>query len=164
LLTIREAEEDILKVNPTTFESKALLEDVVGDYSGSARSKEITIDITSENEVITTDRVILRRVLDNLLSNAIKFTPKQGHVFITSKRENGSYILEIADNGPGFTSHDMNKIFGKFQRLSARPTGGESSNGLGLAIVDILLKKISGSISLKTEAGKGAHFTVKIPA
>jgi signal transduction histidine kinase len=163
LLTIREAEENILTIKPTSFESKELVDDVVGDYTSTARSKEITIDVEAANEIITTDRIILRRVLDNLLSNAIKFTPKQGHVSIASKKENGDFVLEIADNGPGFSSRDMDKIFGKFQRLSARPTGGESSNGLGLAIVDILLKKISGNISLKTEPGKGASFTVKIP-
>jgi signal transduction histidine kinase len=163
LLTIREAEENILTIKPTSFESKELVDDVVGDYTSTARSKEITIDVEAANEIITTDRIILRRVLDNLLSNAIKFTPKQGHVSIASKKENGDFVLEIADNGPGFSSRDMDKIFGKFQRLSARPTGGESSNGLGLAIVDSLLKKISGNISLKTEPGKGASFTVKIP-
>ena len=164
LLTIREAEEDILKVKNTTFESKSLVDDVVGDYTTSAKAKEISLDVSIASEDITTDRVILRRVLDNLLSNAIKFTPHEGRVTITSKKENGVFILEITDNGPGFSSHDMNKIFGKFQRLSARPTGGESSNGLGLAIVDILLKKLGGTISLKTDLGKGAHFTVKIPS
>jgi signal transduction histidine kinase len=163
LLTIREAEEDILKIKKTTFESKELINVVIGDYFGSAKAKEISLDVSAASEVITTDRIILRRVLDNLISNAIKFTPHEGRVTIASKKENGDYVLDVTDNGPGFSDHDMEKIFGKFQRLSARPTGGESSNGLGLAIVDILLKKISGTISLKTEPGKGAHFTVKIP-
>ncbi len=164
LLTIREAEEDILKVKKTTFDSKELVADVLGDYRATAKSKSISVEVEGNGEMITTDRIILRRVLDNLLSNAIKFTPHDGRVTIGSKKENGAVFFEIIDNGPGFSNHDMEKIFGKFQRLSARPTGGESSNGLGLAIVDILLKKIAGSISLKTEPGKGAHFTVKIPA
>lgn len=163
LLTIREAEENVLTIKPTAFESKELVDDVIGDYSTTAKSKEIKIDVSTQNEMITTDRIILRRVLDNLVSNAIKFTPPLGCVTIASKKENGTFVLEVIDNGPGFSRHDMDKLFGKFQRLSARPTGGESSNGLGLAIVDILLKKLSGSISLETAPGKGAHFTVKIP-
>ncbi len=163
LLTIHEAEENILSVKKSTFESKELISDIVGDYTAVAKSKEINVDVSLTARMITTDRVILRRVLDNLVSNAIKFTPKQGNVTIQTEHLTNKIIIKIIDDGPGFSQKDLDKIFGKFQRLSARPTDGESSNGLGLAIVDILLKKLKGKIALDTELGKGTCFTVEIP-
>jgi signal transduction histidine kinase/ligand-binding sensor domain-containing protein len=108
------------------------------------------------------DPVYLQEVLENLISNAIKFSP----VNPPGKRvslEAGEGWIAVADEGPGFTPQDREKVFGKFERLSARPTGGESSTGLGLAIVKSLAEQMGGTITLESEPGKGARFTLRLP-
>lgn len=76
---------------------------------------------------------------------------------------NGLYRMELDENeqGPGLTEEDKKKIFGKFQRLSARPTGGEHSTGLGLSIVKKYVEAMDGRVWCESEAGKGANFIVE---
>jgi len=71
--------------------------------------------------------------------------------------------VSVRDQGPGLTSDDKSKLFGKFQRLSARPTGGESSTGLGLSIAERLVRKHGGRIWADSEPGRGSTFTVELP-
>ncbi|MCU0427116.1 MAG: tetratricopeptide repeat-containing sensor histidine kinase [Candidatus Kapabacteria bacterium] len=76
---------------------------------------------------------------------------------------NGYVRLEIADEGPGISEEDMKKMFGKFARLSARPTGGEHSTGLGLSIVKKMVEAMNGRVWCESELGKGATFVVELP-
>lgn len=71
--------------------------------------------------------------------------------------------LAIRDQGPGLTTEDQKRLFGKFQRLSAKPTGGESSTGLGLSIVELLVRKHGGRIWAESEPGQGSTFRVELP-
>ena len=71
--------------------------------------------------------------------------------------------MAVRDQGPGLTAEDKNRLFGKFQRLSARPTGGESSTGLGLSIVEQLVRKHDGRIWAESEPGQGSTFYVELP-
>lgn len=72
--------------------------------------------------------------------------------------------IEIEDQGPGITEADMKKLFGKFARLSAQPTGGEHSTGLGLSIVKKLVEAMNGRVWCESQPGKGAKFIVELPA
>ena len=72
--------------------------------------------------------------------------------------------LEVQDEGPGISEDDMKKLFGKFARLSARPTGGEHSTGLGLSIVKKMVEVMNGRVWCESELGKGATFIVELPA
>jgi two-component system, sensor histidine kinase and response regulator len=71
--------------------------------------------------------------------------------------------VEIQDEGPGISQDDMKKLFGKFARLSARPTGGEHSTGLGLSIVKKMVEAMNGNVWCESELGKGATFIVELP-
>lgn len=109
----------------------------------------------------------LSRILDNFISNALKFSNPGSsvEVGIRERREIDEGItLFVKDEGPGISPEDQEKMFKKFQKLSARPTGGESSHGLGLAIVKSLAEKIGGEIRFESEIGKGTTFEVLIPA
>ena len=68
------------------------------------------------------------------------------------------------DEGPGISEEDLKKMFGKYMRLSARPTGGESSNGLGLSIVKRLAERMSGTVCCDSRLGQGATFVLELPA
>jgi len=110
------------------------------------------------------DEDYLRRVLENLLSNAVKFSPPGRRVWLKAEADAQRLVLRVKDEGPGFTPDDKRKIFGKFQRLSARPTGGEHSSGLGLSIVWALVQRLGGQIELESQVGQGSEFILRLPA
>ena len=110
------------------------------------------------------DRKALVRVMDNLISNAMKFSPRGLAIHVRAYTERpGALSLEVADQGPGISPADQEKMFKKFQRLSARPTGGENSTGLGLAITQALVHKLGGEIAVYSQVGDGARFVVQLP-
>jgi signal transduction histidine kinase len=114
--------------------------------------------------VVLTDPAYLVRILDNLVTNAIKFSPAGSQVRLGSEHVDQHLVVTVEDQGPGFSDEDRRFLFQKFRKLSARPTAGESSNGLGLAIIKILVDRLQGSIELKSQPGKGSTFIVTLPA
>jgi signal transduction histidine kinase len=103
------------------------------------------------------------QVLDNLISNAVKYSPLGKNIMIRLL-QNETYIrCEIQDEGPGLSEADKKKLFGKFNRLTARPTAGEHSTGLGLFIVKKLLEAMGGRVWCESELGHGATFIVEFP-
>ena len=105
----------------------------------------------------------LDRVLDNLISNAIKFSPPGKQIFVSVYSSNNRAVLVVRDEGPGFTVEDKARMFRRYARLSARPTGGEQSTGLGLSIVRKLVLGMGGELSCESVPGNGATFTVRLP-
>jgi signal transduction histidine kinase/tetratricopeptide (TPR) repeat protein len=154
---------------PQAFSLHDFLEKKIHAFEHSAQEKGITIK-WSARERENADRKIvsepnyLGRIFDNLLSNAIKFSSSRSTVEVTGLWKDGLLMLTIKDQGPGFTKEDQTQMFQKFRKLSARPTAGESSNGLGLAIVRILVDRLGGTIDLKTAQGQGSEFIISIPA
>ena len=89
--------------------------------------------------------------------------PKKKPIRVTVRIESGEARFEVRDEGPGITAEDRKRLFGKFQRLSARTTGGESSSGLGLSIARQLVELQGGRIWAESEEGKGSLFTIAMP-
>lgn len=115
---------------------------------------------------VRADYHALGQVLGNLVSNAIKFSLPGTTVTISvTPDEDSSDRLRIAvlDQGPGLTVDDCKDLFKPYRRLSARPTGGESSTGLGLSIAYDMVKAMSGTINCTSEPGKGAAFWISLP-
>jgi signal transduction histidine kinase len=126
-----------------------------------AKLKNIDLYVAVDGDpMVSTNAISLKRILDNLITNAIKFSNPHSAVFVTAKESNGTLQISVKDSGPGFTHEDQKKLFRRFQRLSAKPTAGETSNGLGLAIVKSLIEQLSGSISLTSTPGQGAQFNI----
>ncbi|MFM9074683.1 MAG: ATP-binding protein [Bacteroidota bacterium] len=129
-----------------------------------AEAKQITLNVVcSGRTVFDTVPDHLSRIVDNLVSNAIKFSPIGSTVGFNVQAGEDELHLIVSDSGPGFTDEDRQGLFKQFRKLSARPTGNESSSGLGLAIVKVLVDRLNGTIELDSAPGKGATFTVKIP-
>ncbi|MCX6558675.1 MAG: ATP-binding protein [Candidatus Aminicenantes bacterium] len=105
----------------------------------------------------------LKEIFDNLLSNAVKFSPFQAEIGVSTLCREKTVLAVIRDQGPGLTAEDRTMLFGKFQRLSAKPTGGESSTGLGLSIAELLVRKHGGRIWAENEPGRGSSFHVELP-
>lgn len=129
-----------------------------------ATRKEIVI-CTEEGEPVwgRADRNATMQILDNLISNAVKFSPHKSTVLVNVARHHGYVGISINDQGPGLSTDDQKKLFGKFTRLSAQPTGGESSTGLGLSIVKKLAEAMAGTVACQSVLGEGATFTLQLP-
>jgi signal transduction histidine kinase len=129
------------------------------------KNQIITYNAFKYNEyLIEGDNLKIRECIENILSNAIKYSPFNTEILINLTNEFNVIVLSIKDNGPGFTSEDKEKIFNKFQRLSAQPTGGESSTGLGLYIVKQIINSHGAQIRFDSEFGKGSVFFLEFQA
>jgi signal transduction histidine kinase len=107
----------------------------------------------------------LREAVDNLVSNAIKYSPLAGHIELAMSAADTHILIRVSDEGPGLSAEDISRVFGRFERLSARPTGGESSTGLGLSIVKRIVELHGGEISAESSGPRrGATFTIRLPA
>lgn len=143
-----------------------LLQQAMGSYMLPAEKKGQRIFIEAEADCLAdVDSGRLLEVLDNLLSNAVKYSPQDCRIWLAVHRENGNVRISIRDEGPGLSDRDKANMFRKFQRLSARPTGGESAIGLGLAIAKMLVELMGGAIWAESPGpGKGTTFIVELPA
>lgn len=129
-----------------------------------AAKKKITLDIHTESVLVCQmDKERIAQVIDNLISNAIKFSPKKTTVRIETAADGAMAKVTVQDQGPGINENERHKLFGEFQKLSARPTGGEKSSGLGLAIAKKIVEAHKGEIGVENTNGKGSTFYFTIP-
>ena len=134
-------------------------------FEPQSQNKAITLQWNADDIDIEANQSIVLQVLDNLVSNAIKFSPTATCITLNAKLEGKNTVrFSVQDQGPGLTEEDKRHLFGKFKRLSAKPTGGEHSTGLGLSIVKRLVEMMNGRIWVESEPGKGATFFVELPA
>lgn len=163
LLDSRQIDEKILDLTLEPIELKPFVSSFVKNFRSVADRKKINLHFKSpDGVVVMADRLYLSRILDNLLSNAIKFSEKEKNVTVSIENSGEQVLLTVTDEGPGISEEDQKKLYRKFQKLTARPTGGESSTGLGLSIVKTLIEKMGGSISCKSQLDKGAAFTISL--
>jgi signal transduction histidine kinase len=142
---------------------KEVIESRIKLVSLSAKSKRIQIasDLEDVNE-IKFDKNRISQVLDNLLSNAIKFSEPETTIHVTLASSVDKVSFHIRDQGPGITPEEVPMLFSEFEKLSNRPTAGEKSTGLGMAIVKKIIDGHKGQISVQSEVGKGTEFTVSL--
>lgn len=122
-----------------------------------------SIDTANNYFMTKADSKRLSQVFDNLISNAIKYSPFSKPIEVTIESFETSIKVSVADHGPGVSDEDKEKMFGYFQRLSAQPTGGESSSGIGLSIVKQIVELHKGNVWVESELGKGSTFIVTLP-
>jgi signal transduction histidine kinase len=139
-----------------------LVQDVVDRYEEVAARKNIKITYINKckETFIRTDMSYFSIITDNLISNAIKYTHSGKNISVEIVKKEKKYFLKIKDEGLGIPKDDIQKMYGRFQKLSPKPTNNEPSNGLGLSIVKDLVVALKGTIDCKSEVGKGTTFTV----
>ena len=145
--------------------SSSMVKEVYDRYKSEALSKklEFFFDPGKKEVVLETDHLMLLQVLENLVSNAIKFSEEGGLVVLSSQVEEKEVVFHVKDEGPGFTKTDLKGMYSPFKKLSAKPTAGEVSTGLGLSIVKKCVEELGGKIQVETEEGKGTNFMVALP-
>lgn len=164
LLNINALEAGTLHLDQQNISLEVIFEELLPQYLLKAAKKNIAIQSGIHGTAsLHADKTAVGQILDNLLSNAIKFSPHGSTVHLQVRATEESVFLEVQDEGPGFEPEDMQKIFRKFTRLSAKPTGGEHSTGLGLSIVKKLTEAMHGTVRCESKPGLGAKFIVELP-
>ncbi|MCP4147190.1 MAG: hypothetical protein GY757_05515 [bacterium] len=164
LLETAAIENGKLKLHKSEVDvGKMALASVKSNKTAARRKKQKLFLNFDRNCLVMADRVLLRQVMDNLLANSIKFSPRGLPIRVAVKKKNGRVVFRVTDKGPGLTADDMEKLFGRFQRLSAKPTGNESSTGLGLSICKNLVELHSGTIRAESKPGEECSFIVELP-
>ncbi|HLY27092.1 MAG TPA: hybrid sensor histidine kinase/response regulator [Aggregatilineales bacterium] len=152
-----------LDMRPTSLNEIA--QDVVQNNQDYAKSKEISLYAELDQSVpeVNADGARLAQVMQNMVGNAVKFSQKGSVAVVRTVMDNGSVVLEVCDSGPGLTDDDLERAFAKYARLSNKPTGGESSSGLGLAICKQMIDLHGGKIGVHNNSDRGATFWFSIP-
>lgn len=164
-LNNRAQEAESQRIMPVRISTQQIREMLEG-WRRTARRKNITFSLQAPQPPVQVcgDVLILGQILDNLMSNAVKFTPLGSHVAAEMHVDKERLIISIDDEGPGFTDSDHARMFQDYMRLSARPTGDESSTGLGLAIAKRGADRIGAHLELNNRAdGVGASARLALP-
>ena len=143
----------------------AIAATVVRQYEHAAGIKQIALsaELPTSPALVEADSPAVTQVLDNLVSNAVKFSPLGRKVLVKVQSAGTHLECRVRDEGAGFTTEDKAKLFGRYARLSARPTGGEPSTGLGLSIARRLTQAMAGQLICESDPGQGATFILRLP-
>jgi len=142
-----------------------LVQEVADANRPLASRKQQTITVSAPpDHIASCDADRIRDAIDNLVSNAIKYSPLGGTIDLLVGRSADAISVEIRDQGAGLSPEDISRLFGRFQRLSAKPTAGETSTGLGLSIVKRIVDLHGGQITVESSGpGQGATFRMTLP-
>lgn len=159
-----EMEQRKISLVVKTLELDKLLTDLVAEQQRKASAKKIRINTQFLGGAsIESDELFTRQIFENLLSNAIKFSPRETEVLVKLTELSQKVMVEVIDQGPGISEAEIKQLFGKYKRLSAKPTAGESTTGLGLSLVKRYVELLGGQVSCSSTLGKGANFMVEFP-
>lgn len=165
LLDINAIETGHFTLRPQYLNPADTLQSVCDSFRERAETKDIAIrlELPSAPLTVSADKTALHQIIDNLVSNAVKYSPQGRKVHVRLEEESGHALIQIRDEGPGISEEDQTRLFRKFTRLTARPTGGEHSTGLGLSIVKHIVEASGGNVGCISRLGEGATFFVSLP-
>lgn len=163
---------DLSKIDSTHLKANYQLKEVVSfvqyvgeSFESLAAKKSIRLQIYDEMDALTmaVDEIKVQKIISNLLSNAIKFTPTRGKVTLHLSQHNNFIQLKVKDTGQGISKAALPYIFDRFYQADNTSSRKEEGTGVGLALVQELVKLLEGTIRVKSELGKGTEFVVLLP-
>lgn len=164
LLDISAIEAGQLRLESRAFDLVPLVAASVGRAAPLAARKDVPVgfDPPPGPLLVMADEARVREVLENLIGNALKYSPRGQPVEVRLAAEPGAARVTVADRGPGIPADEVARLFEPFQKASVKPTGGEKSTGLGLAIARKIVTEHGGRIWAESEVGRGTsfHFTL----
>jgi two-component system phosphate regulon sensor histidine kinase PhoR len=122
---------------------------------------ELILELDADNAVINADELHFSNVLYNLIDNAIKYSEDKPQITITSTNKNGHVIIKVADKGIGMSRDQQSKIFEQFYRIPTGNVHNVKGFGLGLSYVNTVVKRLNGTINVRSEKDKGSEFELK---
>jgi Na+/proline symporter/signal transduction histidine kinase/ActR/RegA family two-component response regulator len=161
LLDISRLDTGAMKPEIGDFRIDELLHRLEAEFAPLAKAKNLDLRFMPCSQSVSSDRGLLRRLLQNLISNAIKYTPS-GRVLVGCRRRGDKLRIEVHDTGIGIPQGKRRTVFKEFQRLDqgARVARGV---GLGLSIVERIARVLEGEVTLKSAVGRGSRFAIEVP-
>jgi signal transduction histidine kinase len=165
LLDVNAIESGKINFSFNTLDLRFFVQSVLKNYQDAANGKKIKLHYQppSDKALILADQMATLQILDNIISNAVKYSPHGKAVYLNIININNKIRFEVQDEGMGISKVEQEKLFGKFSRLTPRPTGNEHSTGLGLFIVKKLVETMHGVVWCESELGKGSKFIIEFP-
>lgn len=163
VLDLSKVEAGRVELFPEPLDLGTAIDEAVAALGSLLRDRNLAVTTTVPPLTIPTDRVRFRQILNNLLSNAIKFTPTGGQIFINAHRAGAQVHISVTDTGPGISPADQARVFTEFAQvgdIKLRAAG----TGLGLPLARRLAQAHGGDLTLESEPGHGARFTLTLPA
>jgi signal transduction histidine kinase len=156
--------EASMKLEPVSISTAANA--AVQRYAEAAKRKALVFheEYPGDNPLALADQGALDQVIDNLVSNAVKFSQPDRSIWVSVSLAGQGWVeFRIRDEGPGCTEEDLAQMFRRYRRLSARPTAGEPTTGLGLSIAKKHVDAMAGVLRCESTAGQGATFILRLP-
>ena len=165
LLDLSVIESGELKIHPELRPIAELINKSVylNNINAAKKGSRIELAPLDPNVDLRIDADKVKQVIDNLLSNAIKFSPPGSAVVVDMETSEAYYSILVRDQGPGIPENERHKLFKDFSQTSVKPTAGEKSTGLGLAICKRIMESHGGGISVENAPGGGAVFKITFP-
>jgi two-component system sensor histidine kinase BaeS len=152
-----------LTLHPQPVDLADLLPAVADAFAASADRAGVALAVRAPHALVTADPIRLRQAVGNLITNALRHTPAGGRVTVFARTEADAHVIDVADTGPGLSAAEQALVFERFWRAEksrSRLTGG---SGLGLSIVRKLIEAHGGTVTVRSEPGAGATFTLRLP-
>ena len=124
---------------------------------------DVSLHLDAETAIVNADELHLSNVLYNLIDNAIKYSEGVPQITISSFNKNGQVVIKVADRGIGMSRDQQTKIFEQFYRIPTGNVHNVKGFGLGLSYVNTIVKRLNGSINVRSERDKGSEFELKFP-
>ncbi len=166
VLDINAIESGVIELKNEHFDINAVIELVITNFKSLAADKNIRLVFNPSKQPVWVllDKNYLIQILENLVSNALKFSQLNTTVTINCRQSKGRVEVQVADEGPGITEADKKQLFSQYKKLSARPTAGETSTGIGLSIVKKYVTAMNGKVWCENNPDKGTSFFVSFRA
>ena len=162
LLDIAQLDIGVMRPDVTTFPIAELLDDLRHQYAPLAESRRLRLAVVECRELVRSDRIMLRRILQNYLSNALRYC-ERGGVLIGCRRRGATLEISVYDTGPGIAENEREHLYVEFARLDQDSPWGERGLGLGLSICDRLARLLDHELTLASRRGHGSVFGVQVP-
>jgi len=163
LLDISKLESGAIKPEPTDFTVASIFDELRNEFAGIAANKGLDLRIVSSTECAFSDPSLVEQILRNLVSNAIKYTRK-GWVTLHCQHEESRVRIEVMDTGIGIPSDQLPYIYDEFYQVGVPTNSTRDGYGLGLSIVQRLVKLLNIGFDVRSEVGKGSAFSLVLPA
>jgi len=164
LLFLARADSGVLKIDRQSIVIQDLVHDVQAELAKIAAEGNVKLNCENTEPVrIVGDPVLLRQLIQNLVHNGLKYTPEGGHVDVETALDGKRAVLTVSDTGEGIAPEEQDKIFQRFYRSARAKSQSGGSAGLGLSIVESIVKAHNGKIEVTSKIGSGTTFKVSLP-
>jgi signal transduction histidine kinase len=161
--SVHKAGEIKLTPRPTSLAQVVAASVVLNNASAGSKASHIVLEAGDLPPVLALDEPKIKQVLNNLLGNAVKFSPPGSTITVATEMTGDECAVAVRDQGPGIRESERVRLFKDFSRTSVKPTGGESSTGLGLSICYKIMQAHAGKIEMRNLPEGGAEFRITFP-